>query len=85
MPHLHPTYWCATEIDDNLNMVDGKWGFCSDDCVYLNAPGDSNNLPFKQSIESEEIPTPRRNFAKGGPHRSRHPYYNRYYGHHYRG
>ena len=85
IPNLHP-FWCATELDANLEMVEDKWGFCSDDCDSdLNVPGDSNNLPFKHLTDYEEFPTPRRNFAKEGPHRSRHPYYNRYYGHHYRG
>ena len=76
--------WCATEVRWNHEVVDGKWGFCSDGCLndrILNL--NSKLVPSKENANSVEYPSTRRNFVRGGRHQSRHPYYTRYYGHHY--
>ena len=81
--YLKPS-WCATEVNDNHEIVAGKWGFCSNTCSdHMISSDSSKTLPSKGIESSEEPPSPRRNFARGGRHQSRHPYYTRYYGHHY--
>ena len=25
-------FWCATDLDGSGEMINGKWGICSDDC-----------------------------------------------------
>ena len=26
--------WCATEVDDKMNAIPEKWGFCTSSCGY---------------------------------------------------
>ena len=30
---FHQPHWCATDVDDDNVMIDGKWGYCSDECL----------------------------------------------------
>ena len=76
--------WCATEVKENLEVVDGKWGICSYNCWDSpNSPGNLKPFSFEDNTNTELPPSPRHNYARGGRHQSRHPYYTRYYGHHY--
>ena len=41
--------WCATKLDESGSIVDGNWGYCSDECQGKDLSSGQGNLATEKS------------------------------------
>ena len=55
---LHKPHWCATDVDENNVMLNGRWGYCSDECSPNMSPQDVLEHPVFNMLPVPRSPKP---------------------------